>query len=120
MRLRVSADAGLPLTGGQLLLISLGLGQDQLDVKPSATAGSSVAPADAFHERAPVAQAELRYEASFARFRIAAALGADASLVETHYDVAHSSTEREAVVRPWLVRPSASLALAFCPRWATF
>jgi hypothetical protein len=119
LRLRVTADAGLPLTGEQLLLVSLGIGQDRLDVKPTAPAGSSVAPAAAFQDQAPVAHGELRYEASLARFRLAVALGADASLVETHYDLAHP-TERERVVRPWLVRPSASLALAFCPRWATF
>jgi hypothetical protein len=119
VRWRVTADAGLPLLGEQLLLVSLGLGQDLLDVKPTAPSGSSISPAAAFQDRTPVAQAELRYEASLARFRIAASLGADVSLVRTHYDVAHTA-ERERLVRPWLVRPSAGLALAFCPRWATF
>jgi hypothetical protein len=119
VRLRATADAGIPLTSEQLLLISLGVGQDRLDVKPSAPLGSRFAPAAAFQDLAPVAHAELRYEAAVARFRIAAALGADASLVVTHFDVARP-TEHERVVRPWLVRPSASLALAFCPRWATF
>jgi len=119
VRWRVTADAGLPLRGEQLLLVSLGLGQDLLDVKPTAPSGSSIAPAAAFQDPVPVMQAELRYEASLARFRIAASLGADVSLVKTHYDVAHT-IERERVVRPWLIRPSAGLALAFCPRWATF
>jgi hypothetical protein len=120
VRWRVTADAGLALTGEQLLLVSFGLGQELLEVKPSAASGSSIAPAAAFRDRAPVVQAELRYEASLlARFRIAAALGADVSLVETHYDVARPA-EREPLLRPWLIRPSASLALAFCPRWAAF
>ena len=35
------------------------------------------------------------------------------------YDVAHP-TERQSVVAPWSIRPSAGLALAFCPRLATF
>jgi len=119
VQLRFAADAGLPLTSLQMLLVSLGIGQDRLDVKPTASAGSSVSPAAAFQDQAPVAHLEFRYEASLGRFRVAAALGADASLVETHYDVAYP-TERERVVRPWLLRPSASIALAFCPPWATF
>lgn len=119
VRLRFALDAGLPLGQLHTLLMSLGVGQDRLSVKPAAAAGSGVVPATAFEDAAPVAQAELRYEVAFARFRVAGTLGADVSLVETHYDVARG-TERQSVVRPWLVRPSASLALAFCPRWATF
>jgi len=118
-RWRLVADAGLPLTSRQFLLVSLGLGQDRLHVVPSTPAGSDVAKARDFFDQAPVALAELRYEAAFGPFRLAAALGADFSLVETHYDIAHA-TERESVVKPWLVRPSASLALAFCPRLARF
>lgn len=119
VRLRFGLDAGLPLGNRHTLLMSLGVGQDRLSVKPAAAAGSGVVPAAAFEDTAPVAQAELRYEATFERFRLAAAWGADVSLVETHYDVARG-TARQSVVRPWLVRPSASLALAFCPRWSTF
>jgi hypothetical protein len=78
-----------------------------------------VAPAAAFAEQAPVAQAELRYEAALGRFRVAATVGVDASLVRTHYDVTRGA-EQDSVARPWLVRPSASLALAFCPRLAAF
>jgi catechol 2,3-dioxygenase-like lactoylglutathione lyase family enzyme len=118
-RLRLVADAGLPLTSRQLLLVSLGMGQDRVDVTPTRAAGSSVAPSTAFQDRAPVAHAELRYEAALGGFRLAAALGADTSLVQTHYDVARS-TGRESVVKPWQLRPSASLALGFCPTWATF
>jgi hypothetical protein len=119
VRSRFALDAGVPLASQHTLLISLGVGQDWIGVKPAAAPGSSVTPAPAFENRAPVAQAELRHETTFGRFRLAAALGADASLVETHYDVAYG-TERQSVVRPWLIRPSASLALAFCPRAATF
>ena len=118
-RWRLAADAGLPLTSRHFLLVSLGVGQDRLHVVPSTPAGSDVAPARDFLDQAPVALAELRYEAAFGPFRVAAVLGADFSLVETHYDVAHA-TERESVVKPWLVRPSAGVALAFCPRLATF
>lgn len=118
-RLRFAADAGLQLTSRQLLLVSLGIGQDRVEVTPAPTAGSRVAPSPAFPDRAPMALAELRYEGALGRFRVAASLGADISLVETHYDVAHR-TARESVVKPWMVRPSASLALAFCPRLATF
>lgn len=119
VRLKVSVDAGLALTGEQLLLVSLGLGQDRVDVTPSASTDSTIAPAAPFQDRAPVAHAELRYEVPLARFRIAAALGADTSLVQTHYDVERAA-EREPVARPWLIRPSLGLALAFCPRLATF
>jgi hypothetical protein len=119
VRLRLAVDAGLPVTSLQTLLLSFGIGQDLVDVKPTAPAGSDVAPVPAFADNAPMAQAELRYEVALGLFRVAASLGADASLVETHYDVAHP-TERERVVRPWLVRPSAAMALAFCPRWASF
>lgn len=118
-RLRFALDGGLPLSDRHTLLISLGVGQDRLSVRPAAAGGSSVAPAPAFEDQAPVAQTELRHEVALGRFRLAAAVGADLSLVETHYDVARGS-ERASVLRPWLVRPSASLALAFCPRWATF
>ena len=118
VRWSVAGDAGLSLNRTQMLLASFGAGQDRLDIKPTARAGSSIAPAPAFQDQAPVVHAELRYEAALGRIRLAAALGADASLVETHYDIAHP--ERERVVKPWLVRPSASFALAFCPRWATF
>jgi len=118
-RLRFALDAGAPMTNLQTLLISLGMGQDRLNVTPAAAGGSSVAPAAAFEDQAPVAQAELRYEVALEPFRLAAAVGADVSLVETHYDVAHG-TERESVLRPWLVRPTAGFALAFCPQWTTF
>jgi len=118
-RLRVAVDAGLELTRRQLLLLSLGVGQDRSNVTPTSTPGSSVAPRAAFRDQAPVALAELRYEGVLGRFRVAASLGADISLVKTHYDVAHP-TERQSVVAPWSIRPSAGLALAFCPRLATF
>lgn len=119
MRLRFAVDAGLPLSSVHALLVSLGVGQDRLNVKPAAPEGSRLAPAAAFQDQAPVAQAELRYEAARGRFRVAAALGADVSLVKTHYDLMQGA-ERKSVVHPWLVRPSASLALAYCPHWATF
>jgi hypothetical protein len=119
VRLRFGADAGLVLAPGHALLVSFGIGQDRSDVKPESAPGSTVTPAAAFVDTAPVAHAELRYELGGGAFRVAAALGADASLVETHYDVARK-TATERVVRPWLVRPGGSLALAFCPRWATF
>jgi hypothetical protein len=118
-RLRFALDAGLPLSHRERLLISLGIGQDRLSVKPSAAAGSSVAPAPAFEDRAPIAQAELRYEVALDAFRVAATVGADVSLVQTHYDLARGA-ERQSVLRPWLVRPTAGFALAFCPRWTTF
>jgi hypothetical protein len=118
-RLLFAADAGLPLSQLQLLLVSLGVGQERLEVKPAAQTGSSVVPAPAFRDQAPIVHAELRYEATFGRFRVATAAGVDVALVDTHYDVTRS-TGRESVVRPWLVRPNASLALAFCPSWAIF
>jgi hypothetical protein len=118
-RLRFAVDAGLELTSRQSLLVSLGAGQDRVLVTPTAPAGSLVAPAPAFPDHAPVALAELRYEAALGFFRVAAALGADISLVKTHYDIEHTM-ERESVVKAWLVRPSASLAVAFSPRLAEF
>ena len=114
-----AVDAGLELTSRQSLLVSLGAGQDRVLVTPTAPAGSLVAPAPAFPDHAPVALAELRYEAWLGYFRVAAAFGADISLVKTHYDVEHTM-ERESVVKPWSVRPSASLGLAFCPHFAAF
>jgi hypothetical protein len=119
VRLRFGADAGLVLAPGHALLVSLGIGQDRSDVEPESAPGSTVTPAAAFVDTTPVAHAELRYELAAGSFRVAAALGADASLVKTHYDVARKAAP-ERVVRPWLVRPAGSLALAFCPRWATF
>ena len=118
-RLRFALDAGLELTARQSLLVSLGVGQDRVIVTPTAPTGSLVAPAPVFPNHAPVARAELRYEARLGYFRVAAAWGADISLVKTHYDIEHAM-ERESVVKPWSVRPSASLALAFCPRLAAF
>ena len=119
VRLRFGADAGLVLAPGHALLVSLGMGQDRSDVRPESAPGSTVTPAAAFVDTTPVAHAELRYELGGGSFRLAAALGADASLLKTHYDVAReAATER--VFRPWLVRPAGSLALAFCPRWTTF
>lgn len=118
-RLRFALDGGLPVSDRHTLLISLGVGQDRLGIKPTAAGNSRVAPAAAFEDQAPVGQAELRYEIAIGLFRLAAAMGADLSLVKTHYDVARGS-ERASVLRPWLVRPSAGFALAFCPRWATF
>lgn len=121
VRLRFVVDAGLPLTRWQTLLLSLGIGQDRVNVKPTAPAGSDVAPVPAFADNAAMAQAELRYELALGVVRVAAAVGADFSLVETHYDVAHPiERERERVVRPWLVRPGAAMTLAFCPHWASF
>jgi hypothetical protein len=119
LRLRLGADAGFVLAPGHAVLVSLGIGQDRSNVKPEPAPGSTVRPAASFVNTAPVAHAELRYELGGRSLRIAASVGADASLLETHYDVARkSATER--VAQPWLVRPSASLALAFCPHWATF
>jgi hypothetical protein len=118
-RLRFALDAGLELTTRQALLVSLGIGQDRVVVTPTAPAGSRIAPASVFPDYAPVALAELRYEARLGHFRVAAALGADISLVQTHYDIEHTM-ERESVAEAWLVRPSASLALAFSPRLAEF
>jgi hypothetical protein len=119
VRLRFGADAGLVLAPGHTLLVSLGMGQDRSDVRPEAAPGSTVTPAAAFVDTAPVAHGELRYELGGGGFRLAAALGADVALLKTHYDVAReAATER--VFRPWLVRPGGSLALAFCPRWASF
>jgi hypothetical protein len=119
IRLRLAADVGVVVAPGHVLLASLAVGQDRIAVTPRATSGSSIAPAAAFSSRSPIAHAELRYEAGSASLRLGAALGADASLVETHYDVEHP-TGRERVVKPWLVRPTSSLTLAYCPRWATF
>ena len=119
VRLRFVADAGLELTRQQLLLVSLGIGQDRLDVTPTVAPGSRVAPKPAFRDQAPVALGELRYEAAVGPFRVAAGLGADLSLVRTHYDVLRP-TDPASVVKPWLIRPSASLALAFCPTLTTF
>jgi hypothetical protein len=113
-RLRFATDAGLELTRQHWLLISLGIGQDRVDVRPTAPPGSRFAPEPSFRGQAPVALAELRYEAALGRFRMGAELGADLSLVRTHYDVVHGD-ERESVGRPWLIRPSAALSLAFCP-----
>lgn len=113
-RLRLAADAGFELTERQLLSFSLGIGQDRLTVRPGSASGSSVAPKPSFEAQAPVALTELRYEVALARFRLVAAVGADISLVRTHYDVVQP-TQRESVGSPWLIRPSASLALAFCP-----
>ena len=119
IRLRFTADVGMVVAPGHALLASLAVGQDRTAVRPRATSGSSIAPAAAFSSSSPIAHAELRYEAGSATLRLGAALGADASLVETHYDVEHP-TGRERVVKPWLVRPTSSLTLAYCPRWATF
>ena len=121
VRLAVAIDAGLPFGErqlGQRLLASLGVGQDRVSVKPVAVA-SGVAPAPPFLDLAPVAHTELRYEAGSGSLRLALAAGVDAALVKTHYDVAHQNAH-ERVLKPWPVRPSASLALALSPRWATF
>ena len=123
LRWRLALDAGLPLTRRQLLLLSLGAGQDRSQVEPSVAGDPNVAPAPGFQSNVPIVHAELRYEVSLARFRLAAALGADTSLARTHYDVTRSTTAEpgpERVGAPWLVRPSGAIALAFCPRWATF
>jgi hypothetical protein len=118
-RLRLATDAGFELNRRHWLLISLGIGQDRVDVRPTAPPGSRLAPEPSFHDQAPVALAELRYEAALGRFRVGAALGADLSLVRTHYDVVHGA-ERESVGKPWLIRPSAALSLAFCPALGRF
>jgi len=118
-RLRFATDAGFEPASGHWLLVSLGIGQDRLEVRPMVSPGSRVAPEPSFHDQAPVALAELRYEAALGRFRMGSALGADISLVRTHYDVVHG-TERESVGKPWLLRPSLALFLAFCPNVGRF
>jgi hypothetical protein len=122
VRWQGTADAGLSFGNRQLrqmLLVSVGVGQDRVHVKPMATADSRVAPAPSFDEQAPFAHAELRYETGGATLRVALSTGVDVALVQTHYDVAHENVH-ERVARPWLVRPTGSLAVALCPRWATF
>jgi hypothetical protein len=119
LRWTAAADAGLELARAHWLLLSLGLGQDRASVTPLGATGSNVAPAPAFDHQAPVAEAELRYEAG-SWLRLVVALGADASLVRTHYDVTHPDEEPERVARPWPFRPSLSLGLAFCPELAAF
>lgn len=119
LQLRLQADAGLALTRGQHLLLSLGAGQERTSVKPLQRSGSNVAPASGFQNLAPVAHVELRYEVGGNWLRLATALGADVALVDTHYDVSRPSG-RTAVATPWRWRPTAAIAVAFCPRWATF
>lgn len=119
LRWRVALDAGLMLARSQALLVSLGAGQDRSTVEPKTAPGSAVMPGPQFQDTVPVVHAELRYEVGRGSVRASGALGLDAALVETHFDVSRSAGP-EPVVRPWLVRPTVSLGLAFCPRLARF
>lgn len=119
LRWRVAVDAGLALKDSQALLVSLGAGQDRSTVEPKTAPGSAVTPGPKLQDTVPVVHAELRYEVGSGSFRAGGALGVDVALVETHFDVSRSAGP-EQVVRPWLVRPTASLGLAFSPRLATF
>ena len=117
VRVRFALDAGLPLASWQTLLISVGAGQDRLSVTPTAATGSRVTPTAAFAEQAPVAQAELRYEAALGRFRIAATVGADSHWYDD-YDVTRGA-ERES--RAPLARPAErQLGIGLLPRLAAF
>lgn len=117
-RLRLSIDAGLLLGHEQRLLASIGAGQDRTSVSPLPTLGG-VTPHAAFIDLAPVGHAELRYELGSGIARAAAALGADLSLVDTHFDVERDA-QRTRVLSWWLLRPTFGVAVALVPRWAIF
>jgi hypothetical protein len=119
LRWRLALDAGRLLTDAQAILVSVGAGQDRSRIAPKRAPGSSVTPGPTLQDTVPVVHVELRYEVGRGRFRAAGAVGIDASLLDTHFDVSRSSTA-EPVVRPWLVRPTAGLVLAFCPHLTSF
>lgn len=117
-RLRLGIDAGLGLGGAQRLLASLAAGQDRTRVSPISTR-VGVVPSAAFIDAAPLGHAELRYELGSGVVRAAAAVGADLSFVDTHFDVEQKG-ERSRVLSWWLLRPTFGVALALVPRWQLF
>ncbi|HEX2877166.1 MAG TPA: hypothetical protein VHP33_38210 [Polyangiaceae bacterium] len=119
LRLGVALDVGGALGRHQWLFASLGVVREHTQVTPRAATGSSVVPAAAFESTASVAHVELSYELGGSLVRVAVGAGADIGLVETHYDVARDG-RRERVATPWLVRPTASIAVGLVPQWGPF
>jgi len=115
----VAVDVGGALGQRQWLFASLGVGGERTQVTPRAATGSAVVPAAAFESTAPLAHVGLSYELGGALVRVAVGAGADIGLVETHYDVARDG-RRERVATPWLIRPSASIAVGLVPQWGPF
>jgi hypothetical protein len=119
LRLGVAVDVGGALGQRQWLFASLGVGGERTQVTPRAATGSAVVPAAAFESTAPLAHVGLSYELGGSLVRVAVGAGADIGLVETHYDVARDG-RRERVATPWLVRPTASIAVGLVPQWGPF
>jgi hypothetical protein len=61
----------------------------------------------------PVVRLEARYELTTGVFRLAAGLFADASLVDTHYDV-RGSDGQQRIAEPWAIRPGVLLVAGTC------
>jgi hypothetical protein len=103
--LRAGVDFGTTF-GASAVSFGLGFGADLARIEPETTLDDSLVLAEESRATIPVVRLEARYEFTTGVFRIGAGLFADASLVDTHYDV-RGSDGQERIAEPWAIRPGA-------------
>jgi hypothetical protein len=114
--LRCSIDVGWPVGRTQAWVVGIGAGVDFARTEPRRAAAPGVTLSPPATRLLPVARAELRYELGRDAWRIGAAAFADASLLDTHYDIVYAGVAERAAT-PWSVRPGAALMFAWRPAW---
>jgi hypothetical protein len=107
--LRAGVDVGTAF-GVSALAFGLGFGADLARIAPETSPDASLVLAEESRATIPVVRLEARYELTTGIFRVGAGLFADASLVDTHYDV-RDNNEQQRIAEPWAIRPGALVVI---------
>jgi hypothetical protein len=109
---RAGVDFGTAF-GGSAFAFGLGFGADLARIAPETAVDASLVLAEESTATIPVVRLEARYELTTGIFRLGAGLFADASLVDTHYDV-RGSDGQERIAEPWAIRPGVLVVAGTC------
>ena len=110
--LRAGVDFGAAF-GVSAFAFGLGFGADLARIAPETAVDASLVLAEESTATIPVVRLEARYELTTGIFRIGAGLFADASLVDTHYDV-RGNDGQERIAEPWAIRPGVLVVAGTC------
>jgi hypothetical protein len=119
VRWRALVDGGTSVGRNRALALSVGAGEDSLQIEPTVSRSPSVLPAAASAETPFVLHSEARFEAGWSAFVLVLAAGFDVPLVRTPYDIDRGSAAKQ-LASPWSVRPGAALSLAWRPQLGVF
>ncbi|HEX6273532.1 MAG TPA: hypothetical protein VFZ53_10835 [Polyangiaceae bacterium] len=110
--LRAGVDLGTAF-GVSAFAFGLGFGADLARIAPESALDASLVLAEESTATIPIVRLEARYELTAGNFRMAAGLFADASLVDTHYDV-RGEGGQERIAEPWSIRPGVLVVVGTC------